>query len=228
VFDAHVHLDFPSLAEGSLERARAAGIRGFVVPGTEPEQWERAAAMNLPICVGVHPQRAVSISSGELIDAAQRLGAVGIGECGLDKRGPTTHEAQLASLREHVVAARELELPLVLHVVQRHGAALDALLGQSTHGMVHAFVGSTEVAQRWIELGYHLSIGPMVLRARKLREAVATIPLHRLLIETDAPDGVPEPAGLLDVLDAVVDLRPEGRDAIAAATEANARRLFGL
>lgn len=227
MFDAHVHLDFPSLAEGSLERARAAGIRGFVVPGVEPEQWERAAALKLPMCVGVHPQRAVDITAEALVDAARRLGAVGIGECGLDKRGPTSHEAQLANLREHVRAARQLDLPLVLHVVQRHGAALDAL-DADTRGMVHAFVGSAEVAKRWVDLGLHLSIGPMVHRSRKLREAVPTIPLERLLIETDAPDGVAEPASLVTVLDAVAELRTESREEIAAATETNARRLFAL
>ena len=125
MLDAHVHLDFPEIGPGALERARAAGVNGFIVPGVEPEQWARAATLGFPMCIGVHPQRSVSISSGELIEAARRFDAVGIGECGLDRRGPTTHEQQLASLREHLDAARQLDLPLVLHVVQRHGAALD-------------------------------------------------------------------------------------------------------
>ena len=227
MLDAHVHLDFPEVAEGAIERARAAGVKGFVVPGVEPTQWQRAADMELPMCVGVHPQRDVEITTDALVEAARRFGAVGIGECGLDRRGPTTHDAQLASLRAHIAAAHELDLPLVLHVVQRHGAALDEL-DSTTRGMVHAFVGSTEVAKRWLDLGYHLSVGPMVSRSRKLREAVVHIPRDRLLLETDAPDGVAEPAELVDVLDAVAELRSESREEIEQATEANARRLFGL
>ena len=221
-----MHLDFEGVDAAAITRARAAGVKGFVVPGVEPAQWERAAALKLPMCVGVHPQRSATITAKDLIDAARRFGAVGIGECGLDKRGPTTHEAQLTSLREHLAAARELDLPLVLHVVQRHAAALDAVKG--SRGMVHAFVGSTEVAEQWLDRGWYLSVGPMVLRSRKLRDAVGHIPLDRLLLETDAPDGAPEPAGLVDVLDAVTELREESREAIADASDANARALFGL
>lgn len=226
MFDAHVHLDFPGL-NGAIERAHAAGVRGFVVPGVEPEQWERAAALKLPMCVGVHPQRDVAVSAEELVEAARRLGAVGIGECGLDKRGPTSDSLQEANLRAHIDAARELQLPLVLHIVQRHGRALE-LVGAGAPGMVHAFVGSTEVAKQWLDRGYMLSVGPMVMRARKLREAVVHIPLDRLLLETDAPDGVPEPADLRSVLSEVATLRSESEAELASATEANAKRLFNL
>ncbi len=226
MFDAHVHLDFPGL-NGAIERAREAGVRGFVVPGVVPEQWAQVAALELPMCVGVHPQRDVAVSAAELVTAARRFGAVGIGECGLDKRGPTTALQQETNLRAHIEAAKELQLPLVLHVVQRHGRALE-LLDTSTSGMVHAFVGSTEVAKLWLDRGYMLSIGPMVLRARKLREAAAYIPLDRLLLETDAPDGVPEPADLRRVLSEVAALRSESEAELASATEANARRLFNL
>ena len=105
-------------------------------------------------------------------------------------------------------------------------------------GVIHSFAGSEEQAQQLYKLGYMLGIGGPVTyeRAQRLRRLVATMPLDHLLLETDAPDQPDagwrgqrnEPARLPVVLDAIAGLRNESRETIAAATTANAERLFGI
>ena len=135
--------------------------------------------------------------------------------------------------------AREFDLPVVVHARR----AVDAVLASirkvgGLRGVVHSFSGSAEQAAQLHRLGFLLGIGGPVTyeRANRLRGIVATMPLEQLLLETDAPDQPDsnhrgernEPAYLTTVLEAVVVLRGVPRDVVAAATAANAERLFGL
>jgi TatD DNase family protein len=135
--------------------------------------------------------------------------------------------------------ARELDLPVIVHArraVEEVILSLRRLPG--LRGVVHSFAGSEQQAQRLWDIGFHLGIGGPVTyaRARRLRNLVARMPLDRLLLETDAPDQPDamhrgqrnEPARLGEVLGCIASLRDESAAAIATATTANARRLFGL
>ncbi len=103
---------------------------------------------------------------------------------------------------------------------------------------MHSFSGSAEQAEQFFRLGFHVGIGGPVTyeRARRLRAIVASMPIEWLLLETDSPDQPlsghrgqrNEPAHLAEVLDCVAALRGESRESVAAATTANAERLFGL
>ena len=131
-------------------------------------------------------------------------------------------------------AARRL--PLVLHVVQAHGRALE-LVEAPFGGMVHAFAASPEVARQWVDKGLHLSFGALLTNpeARRARAAAAVVPLDRLLVESDAPDQPPQerdprrhgPASILDVIEVLATLRPESRETLAEATAANLEALLG-
>ncbi len=178
----------------------------------------------------------------------------GIGEIGLDGRrdapgGRAGLDRQEAAFRRQLRLARRHGLPVVLHVVRAHGRALAAVAEEGpppAGGAVHAFAASPEVARRWLDLGFHLSFGGALTwpEARRARAAARVAPGDRLLVETDAPDLCPEPhrsaarargeaprsepAMVVDVLAALAALRGEPPEALAAATAANARRLFGL
>lgn len=246
-FDAHAHLDFEAFdadRDEVLERAAEAGVGAIVLPGVSPAQWERAHALvrrghshvRLAMAVGHHPEHldpslALGSLEAQLVDAAERFGAVAIGECGLDRRIETkvSLERQQAVLDAHLRAAKRTALPLVLHVVRRDGPLLDALRPYaSLRGMVHAFSGSAEMARSFAALGLHLSFGGALTRpnARRVREAAAATPPERVLLETDAPEQTPtgaptgrnEPA-YLPLVAAALE-RPE----VDAA--ANARALF--
>ena len=155
MYDSHCHLDFPELAgdlDEHLTRARALGIEAWHVPGCGPSQWPRLTPVSdiagVSIGVGVHPwwvDEVLSPSeedpgalSRALDDAMQRLaaelrarGAAALGECGLDRprarSGGPSRERQRLVFEAQLALARELELPVVLHVVGEHGAALELL-----------------------------------------------------------------------------------------------------
>ena len=138
--------------------------------------------------------------------------------------------------------AGDTGLPLVVHARRAVDATIAAIrrIGSSSglRGVVHSFSGSPEQAQRLWDLGFLVGLGGPVTweRALRLRRLAATMPLQFLLLETDAPDqpdaGIPgqrnEPARLTRVLETVAQLRGQDPAEIAAATTANAERLFAL
>ncbi len=175
--------------------------------------------------------------------APRRL--VAIGEIGLDtKIDLTAPGASLADqqrlLAVQLAAAVDLDLPVILHcrgafeelltAVQAHGGRL--------RGVLHAFSRSAEVARRFLDAGLHIGLGGAITRpnARKVRRAAATLPLERIVLETDAPsiglDGVlpadTEPAHVADVAAALAALRGLPVAEVAAATTGNAEALFRL
>ncbi len=213
-----------------IARARAAGIAKVLVPGVDPAQWARAAALARPegialrLAVGVHPR--FEGTAAEVEAAIERLGAVAIGELGWDRAVPA-RDALADALIE---LARARGLPVILHVVGRHGHALARLRRHAPlRGVVHAYSGSAELVREYVRLGLAIAIGPSVLRARsrKVIASAAAIPDAALLVETDAPDAVPEPADLARVIEAVARARRSSIDAIARLTHANATALFG-
>ncbi|MCB9538850.1 MAG: TatD family hydrolase [Myxococcales bacterium] len=162
-----------------------------------------------------------------------------MGETGLDGRFGDSLEAQTAAFRAHLAFARERDLPVVLHVVRAHGAALEVLRGDgvpAAGGMMHAFSGSAEVAEVCVDLGLHVSFaGPIVnAHARKLRAAAARVPLDRLLVETDAPISrcptarrATSPACVRRVAAAVAARAAKTKKTVLRATARNAAALFG-
>ncbi len=265
MFDSHCHLDFPALAESlssELAAARAVGVEGWLVPGCAPTQWQRLGALTqvggVCVAVGLHPwwvqevaeraASALSDSVAQLAEKARSLGAVALGELGLDgaraERESPAFELQRVAFEAQLEVARELELPVVLHVVRAHETALDCLrrLGAPrAGGVVHGFSGSLELAERYLRLGLSIGVGCQVTSeaSRKLRDAVARLPLERLLLETDAPDQRPRggasslpahgrPLDLMAVAQAVAELRGISPKELGRASTDNARRLFGV
>lgn len=260
-FDSHCHLDFPEFDPDRTEvwqRARTGGVTQSFVPGVSPAQWERLGALRRALpgaCVGIglHPYFLARLSATEREAALDdlprnyaRVGATAIGECGLHRPGAgqsgLTLPLQLEVLERHLVVARELVAPLVLHVVGAHGAALDLLerFGRfPAGGVLHSYSGPAELVSRYARLGFSFGFsgGVCRARARKAHEAVRAVPLDRLLLETDAPDQPPpavrargrertEPVDLLLVAEAVARLRDLSLEALSAATTRNAAALF--
>src|SRR5690606_10932943 len=117
---------------------------------------------------------------------------VALGECGLDKLKEVNLEQQQRLFAMQVELASELELPLIIHCCKAHNEVI-ALLRRHrlpAGGVIHAFSGSTQIAETYVELGFRLGIGGTITyeRARKTRQAVANVPLTALLLESDAPD----------------------------------------
>ena len=192
---------------------------------------------------GLHPMYLASHRPEHLHELRgwlERERPVAVGECGLDYfvEGLDA-DAQQACFDGQLQLAREFELPVIVHARR----AVDAVIASirkvgGLRGVVHSFSGSAEQAAQLHKLGFLLGIGGPVTheRANRLRGIVAAMPLEQLLLETDSPDqpGAAhrgernEPAHLVEVLDVVANLRNMPREELAAATTANAERLFEI
>lgn len=250
LYDSHCHLDAPEFdpdRPGVVARALAAGVRWQLVPAVSRAGWEKlrdlcAADARLRPAYGLHPLFLDQHRPAHLDDLARWLAderPAAVGECGLDHFVPGLDpEAQRVYFLRQLQLAREFDLPVVLHArraVDEVIAALRRVGG--LRGVVHSWSGSDEQARQLFALGFHLGIGGPVTfeRAQRLRRTVAAMPIEWLLLETDAPDQPGaghrgernEPGFLPEVLAVVSQLRGEAPDAVAAATAANARRLFG-
>jgi TatD DNase family protein len=260
LYDSHSHLDYEPLArqlEAVIGRAGSAGITHVLVPGVDPRQWARAEALRLAAAslptklrfgAGLHPQVLHELDAGALtraLDAMpewiERLDAVAIGELGWDagfarRSGPSLDEqSRVADLQIEI--AKASKLPIILHVIDAHGLALERLARHAPlRGVIHSYSGSAELVREYVALGLSISMGPSVTwsRAKKPREAAAAIPNERLLVETDSPDQYPEGkasregeiADLTSVIDAVARARDQSAEAIGRITFENAARLF--
>jgi TatD DNase family protein len=261
MIDTHAHLDdavFDDDRAEMLARAAAAGVSGMLIPAIRPRTWAALAAIParypkapLALALGIHPQivpdldaseRAIATDATALaaaIAAVRTPATVAIGECGVDG-GTADRDAQEAVFRAHVRAARELGLPLVVHVLRAHDAVPRILREERARdvgGVLHSYSGPPEMVPIYRDLGFAFSFAGAVTRANARRPLLAAqaVPDELLLAETDAPDQAPgaagargrsEPAMVADVIAALARIRGQAAAAIAAATAANARRVF--
>jgi TatD DNase family protein len=249
--DSHCHLDAPEFdrdRDAVIARARAAGVSRQVVPAVSAAGWPKlrdicADTDGLFPAYGLHPmflQEHRDEHLAELDDWIQRERPCAIGECGLDFFvDGLDPRAQQHFFDGQLELAREHALPLIVHARRSVDAVIASIkrIG-CLRGVVHSFSGSAEQARQLAQLGFMIGLGGPVTyeRANRLRKLAAGVPIESLLLETDAPDqpdaGIRgqrnEPARLANVLQVVADLRGETPAAIAAATSANAGRLFRL
>lgn len=259
--DTHCHLDTPAFDEDRaavVARARAAGVGHVLVPAIGPSWWDGLVDLvshsdgYLSCGLGIHPQEVPSVDPADDDAIVQRLGellqagkGVAVGECGLDgptaERTPTgSMERQLKLFEAQLGLARDLRLPVLLHVFRCQGEAVRVLerFGRlPAGGVLHSYSGSAELVKRWCKLDLHFSFtGPVTFeQSWRVHEAARAVPPDRLLLESDAPDQPPcnhrgernEPAFLPEVAAALARLRGEDPEELAARTTLNACRLFG-
>jgi len=261
--DAHAHLDMLERPAAALARAARAGIAlvATVVDLSEdPETtlggldgWLAEAALLLEpfglappevrLIVGWHPHNAQAGDEAMLarlreLASDPRVG--GFGELGLDFHyDHSPRDDQRAWFRRHLELAHEVGLPVEIHLREAHDEGL-ALLGETgvpgAGCVIHCFTEGPELAERFLELGCHISFaGPVTFKkADALREAARLVPLDRLLVETDCPFLAPEPyrgrrnEPAFAVLNAAAVAVAKGIEPseIASAALANARALF--
>ncbi|PXV60838.1 TatD DNase family protein [Dyella jiangningensis] len=249
--DSHAHIDDASFAsdrEAMFQRARDAGVRHIVVPAIDQASWQGIADLcaghgEAHAAYGMHPiyiDRHRPEHLDQLRSWLQTHRAVAVGEIGLDYflEGLDV-ERQREYFQQQLRIARDIDLPVIVHARKAMDEVTSTMrrIG-GLRGVVHSFSGSLQQAEQLWNMGFHLGIGGPVTyeRAQRLRHIVATMPVERLLLETDAPDQPGachrgernEPANIIEVLDVISQLRGESPEAIAQATTRNARALFRL
>lgn len=251
--DSHCHVgeaEYDADREAVMARARAAGVRQFVVAsaGGTIETNRRAIelAEREPDCyavIGVHPHDAKLVDEAllEQIRAwARRPRVVGIGETGLDYHyDHSPRERQLAEFRRFAALAREAALPMVVHSRAAAEETLRVLREERVESAVmHCFTYGPDVARRVVDLDLYVSFSGIVTfrGAGDVREAARLVPLDRLLVETDCPYLAPEPkrggrnepARVADVARGLAAAIARPVEEVAERTAENARRLFRL
>jgi TatD DNase family protein len=252
LIDSHCHLDFPDFVDdlaGIVGRAEAAGVARMVSISTRLARLDKLLAIterfpNVYSSVGTHPHYAheePDVTTADLVAVAQRSKVVAIGEAGLDYHYDfSPREAQEAGFRRHIAAARETQLPLVIHSREADadvGGILEEEVGKGPFpAVLHCFTGGRELAFRAVTLGLYISFTGILTfkNSDALRAIAAELPADRILIETDAPYLAPgkyrgkrnEPAYVTETAKALAATRGVSVEEMARETTANFFRLF--
>lgn len=254
LIDTHAHLDedaFSGDLERCLERAREAGVMRVITIGTTIASSLKAIELAerhsmVFAAIGIHPNYAAVAGEDdwpEILKLARHPRVKGIGETGLDRYWDHTPiDLQVDYFHRHLDLARELGKPFIIHCRDADAQVLDVLREDAgsgpLNGVMHCFSGSKETATECLSLGLDLSFagGLTFKKNAELRDIAAAAPLDRIMVETDAPYLAPtpnrgkrnEPAWVRFTAQQLADARAMTLEDVAAATTANACRLFSL
>ena len=255
LIDSHAHLDFDKFQDdfdGVLDRAREAGVVQIVTIGASDgfESNERAIAIaeahpHIFATVGIHPHDA-SVASDDIFarirEMADHPKVVAIGETGLDYHyNNSPPEVQRSVFRRFVQMAREVSMPIVIHTRDAEEDTVQILREEGASevgGILHCFSGTRQLAEAGLELGFHVSLSGIVTfkKAKEIQEVAMTVPLDRLMVETDAPFLAPvprrgrrnEPAYVAHTLRFIAGLRDMDPVELSRITTENTRRVYNL
>ena len=261
--DTHCHLDaveFDADRAQVIERARAAGVGQIVLPAVNAGNFDTvrtlAHAHGLAYALGIHPLCVDAAADADLQRLRDALvkhrddpRLVAVGEIGLDHfiEGSDRVRQELFYVRQ-LALAREFGLPVVLHVRRSVDTVLKHLRRTPVRGIAHAFNGSVQQANAFLDLGCKLGFGGNLTfeRALQIRRLAQSLPIEAIVLETDAPDIAPqwlyrtaseraagqtmrnEPAELPAIAAVLAQLRGVDLGTLAATTGANARAVLAL
>jgi TatD DNase family protein len=250
--DSHCHLDFPAFAgelDAIVARAKAAGIVRLVTISTRIKRLAEVLSIaerfaQVYCSVGTHPHQAheeLDVTVEDIVARTRHAKVVAIGEAGLDYHYDySPRAAQEQGFRNHIAAARQTGLPLVIHAREADedmARILEEETGQGAFpAVLHCFTGGSELARRAIALGLFISFTGIVTfkNSQALRAIAATLPADRFLIETDAPYLAPgrhrgkrnEPAFVVETAKVLAETRGVSFEDIARQTTENFFHLF--
>lgn len=257
LIDTHTHLDdarYNDDREAMIARAREAGVDAFVTIGCDLVTSQSAVTLadQYPFVyasIGVHPHEVKHIGDGwynEFRQLAKHKKVVAYGEIGLDYHyNHSSPKEQRERFREQIQLARELKLPVIIHTREAQEDTIAILKEENASevgGVFHCFSGDAALAKAALELGFYLSFSGIVTfqNATMLRDIAKTVPLDRLLIETDCPYLTPvphrgkrnEPAFVSCVAQQLATIRADEPgmtvERMGTLTTRNAKRLFRI
>ncbi|MCC6613613.1 MAG: TatD family hydrolase [Anaerolineae bacterium] len=259
MIDSHCHLDFEAFDDDRaavVQRAAAAGVTRIVNPAVDLGACEAALRLTAEYdgvyaAIGIHPNSTVDFSPEHMAaveNYARRPKVVAIGEIGLDYHWDSSPPStQKAAFEAQLALAARLGLPVIIHnreasddvmaILEAWAATLPEAM-RDRPGVLHSFSGDMAIAERALAAGFYLGFtGPITFKnADETRRIAATVPLDRLLVETDAPYLTPvpyrgkrnEPAYIPYMVERLAALKLVTTEEMAQATTQNAERLFRL
>ena len=256
LIDSHAHIDFPQFdtdRDAMLDRARAAGVTALLAIGSGPGPEKLDAAIPyaeqhdwIYASIGTHPHEAKDFNTAHL-DQLSKLAAhpkvIAWGEIGLDYfYDHSPRETQAKVFRDQLARAAQAKLPIIIHCRDAWSDTL-AILDEAWRptglgGILHCFTSTLEDAQQGLDMGFLISFAgnSTYPKAANIRDVAKSLPVEKILIETDSPFLAPqgfrgkrnEPAYVAEVAKAIATVRNLTAEELAAATAANFRRLFAL
>ena len=250
--DSHCHLDFPDFGDdldGVLARAAQAGVGAVQTICTRVTQFDAVRGLaedheRIWCSVGIHPHHVAEepdVTADHLIRMAEHPKVIGIGETGLDFHYDNSPRPQQeASFRQHIAAARETGLPLIVHTRSADEDTCRILREEAGEGafpgVIHCFSAGRAVAEAALEVGLHISFSGILTfkNAEVVRAVARDVPEDRLLVETDAPYLAPvphrgrrnEPAHVVHTAARLAEIKGLDDAALARATTDNFFNLF--
>ena len=256
IFDTHAHYDdeaFDEDRESVLSSLQEKGVGTVVNICASPASLKRIPELikqysHVYGAVGIHPDHAGELTEEmfeEISGLADEEKIVAIGEIGLDYYWDTApHEVQREWFLRQLALAVEKDLPVVIHSREATQETLEIMRdaykqsGGKLRGVIHCFSGSSEIAKEYTDMGFYIGVGGVVTfkNGKKLKEVVETIPLDKLVIETDCPYLAPVPhrgkrndSTLLTlVIEEIATLRGMTAEEVEKLTEKNAKELYKL
>ncbi|MED7819267.1 MULTISPECIES: TatD family hydrolase [unclassified Francisella] len=199
--DTHCHLDFEVFNKNRkdlINKCDKLSIKYFINPATKKASWDNLIALNqefsnIHICFGLHPvfiNKHTKLDLKDLELYTQKISTKLVGEIGLDKRFEN-FDKQLDFFSAQVSIAKNLNKKIIIHAVKSHNEVIKTLkdLKFKHGGIIHAFNGSYDIAQKYIDLGFKLGIGGILSRPKtKLKDTLQRIDSKYIVLETDSPD----------------------------------------
>ena len=253
IIDSHCHLDFPNIyndLDEVIKRATLNEVKIMLSICTTLESFELIKKIikkyeNVFGTFGIHPHET---SKNQLIDFKYILKQkknlnkiIGIGETGLDfYYNHSDKEIQKKSFIEHIRAASELDIPLIVHTRNAESATYEILKSEQLNSnikvLIHCFTGSKEFAKKLLDLNFYISISGIVTfkNSLELCKTVSFIPLENLLVETDSPYLSPfphrgksnEPSYIIHTINKLAEIKKVSKDTIIDYTSKNFKKLF--
>ncbi|MDR2465442.1 MAG: TatD family hydrolase [Streptococcaceae bacterium] len=253
IFDTHTHLnveEFCGIEDEILERAKNNDVKRIAVVGFDAGTIEKAIELSeqykeVFAIIGWHPTEAGSYSDEIeqwLLPLYKLRKVIAVGEIGLDYHWmKDAKDVQEHVFRRQIQMAKRLHLPISIHTRDALEDTYNILKDEDVRdigGIMHSFSGSLEWAEKFIDLGLHISFSGVVTfkNAKELQEVATKIPIEKILVETDAPYLTPHPfrgkrneTGYTRyVVEKIAELRGTTPEEIATITTENANTLFGL
>jgi TatD DNase family protein len=250
LIDSHCHLDMLEEKESLDEVINRAYLSNVKFMQTICTRLDRFPAIikiaekydNVFASVGIHPNEVAEITpSKALIELAKHPKVIGFGETGLDYYyNKSKKDVQIASLIEHIIAAQQAKLPIIIHTRDADQDTIEILSKEMSNypytGLIHCFTSSKYLATKMLDIGIYISVSGIITfkNADSLREIVKFVPLDKLLIETDSPylSPVPlrgkqnEPAFVKYVASEIACIKEISEEEVANITSENFFQLF--
>ena len=256
IADSHCHLDYPNLydeLDKVIERATINKVKYLLTICTTLDSFDRIKTIikkykNIYGTFGIHPHECKNfskINSEYILDVKKKNNKIiGIGETGLDfYYNHSDKEIQKKIFVEHIKASSELNIPLIVHSRNAEKETYDIIKNEKRNNndlkvLIHCFTGSRDFAKRLLDIDCYISVSGIITfkNSNELTNTISSIPIEKLLVETDSPYLAPipnrgktnEPSYIIHIIDKLAQIKKLSKESVMKYTTNNFKRLFKL